>query len=255
MAFQLDFGNGQKCAYKPFTTQMRTRYRNEVAAYRLARALGLLNVPSASTVCFDKGKLRAIINFGREARRKRFDQEVRSETKGKTWGALMRWISPYQTFSLKEAQWKPWLKKGGEVPSSSRSLAVQLSTLLVFDVLIGNWDRWSGNNLGLYPPTQMLLYIDHDGAFFYPEPPLLQKTRKKFQDVDRFSRGLIEAIRVLLDQDNQEKLISVIGEEQTGVPLLSSGAMQGIRERGIWILEQIEKKKAILGDSEVLYFE
>src|ERR1700743_669270 len=47
--------------------------------------------------------------------------------------------------------------------------ASEISAMCVFDALPGNWDRWSGANIGI-DATKHLLFIDNDGAFYDPVP-------------------------------------------------------------------------------------
>ncbi|HVH47121.1 MAG TPA: hypothetical protein VM925_32485, partial [Labilithrix sp.] len=51
--FKLELSDGKKVAWKPNAKKMRGRYKGEIAAFRLASALAIENVPSACPHVFD----------------------------------------------------------------------------------------------------------------------------------------------------------------------------------------------------------
>jgi hypothetical protein len=141
------------------------------------------------------------------------------------------------------SEWKRWLRDGEPIPDEQRELARQVSTLVAFDFITGNWDRWSGGNVGIDKASGTLLYIDNDGAFF-DTPPLegLQRNRRLLDGVARFSRSFVGRLRELDDA----ALTRAIGEESPAVPLLSAKALSGVLERRRQLLALLDGK---LGDA------
>jgi len=83
-------------------------------------------------------------------------------------------------------------------PRRWRAMAAQISTMLAFDYVTGNWDRWSGGNVGYDRKKSELLFIDNDGAFFDPLPAKEVKRSVDFFDgVERFSRAFVTALRAV----------------------------------------------------------
>ena len=144
------------------------------------------------------------------------------------------------------AQWSAALKHDappGDAGADLARLAAQMSTLIVFDVLDGNWDRWSGGNIGFARGTY--LYIDNDGAFF-PSPPAKAMSRgwERLDEVDRFSRDLVTRLRAFDDADGG--VLAASG--------LSDAAQKGFRERRARVLTVIDAKIAKYGEPSVLVF-
>src|SRR6185436_15588425 len=183
--------------FKPESKRGKTRYRGEIAAYRLAVALHLNNVIPAVRRTFDAAELSGALDTGA---RELFGKEALVRD-GKVRGAAMTWITKLEFLPLETPPWRArfasWLA-AGEIPDDQRALAAQISTLVVFDLLTGNWDRWSGANVGIDRATNTLLFVDNDGAFFDPPPPgpLAQQTAIVTK-AERFSKSFVAALRKL----------------------------------------------------------
>jgi hypothetical protein len=249
VVFKLKLEGGLEAAYKPRSKRGNARYRGEVAAYRLGRALGLSNVPMAIARSFDIAELRRAV--GSEAI---FDDVV-AEEDGRVRGALIPWIKGLDFVALERdpwlTRWGGWLARGGQVPDDERSVAAQISTMVVFDFVTGNWDRWSGGNVGIDATKSTLLYIDNDGAFFDPPPAAALARQLGFlQKIDRFSRAFVEALR-------RVDVGAAVGDESDGAggaPLFSARVIAAADERRKKALSIIDTKIAKGGESETLFF-
>jgi hypothetical protein len=244
VVFKLGLEGGLTVAYKPRSTRGAYRYRGEVAAYRLARALSLENVPFAMPRSFDYAPLQAAV--GHEA----VFAEVVKEPDGTVRGALMPWIKGLEFIPLENDEWLPkwrsWLKDGGEIPPDQRDLAAQISDVLAFDMVTGNWDRWSGGNIGIDRGRGMLLYVDNDGAFFDPLPAKeMRWPTTLFEGVDRFSRRFVAALRAV-------DVAKAVGEERPGEAMLPARVIAQAEARRKHVLDVIDAKIAKLGDAKVL---
>ncbi len=247
VVFKVALEGGITIAYKPRSTRGDHRYRGEVAAYRLGRALSLENVPFAMPRTFDYGALQAAV--GREP----IFAEVVKEPDGGVRGALIPWIKGLEFIPLENDEWLPkwrgWLRNGGAIPDDQRPLAAQISDVLAFDLVTGNWDRWSGGNIGIDRAHGMLLFVDNDGAFFDPVPVKEMKwPTTLFEGVDRFSRRFVAALRSV-------DIASALGEEAPGEPLLSARLIAQAEARRKRVLAFVDAKIAKLGEAKVLTFE
>jgi SH3-like domain-containing protein len=252
VVFRVDFAGGLRAAYKPESKRGHKRYRGEIAAFRLAKLLGLPNVPAAGLRVFSRAALRAAANAHPRAA-SLFDAEV-VDRGGRVYGSLVPWIHHLQ-FTPVEAptertQWERELRHGEEIPADRRSLDAQISTLVVFDALTGNWDRWSGANVGIDRATGTLLFVDNDAAFFDPVPPAFKPQMKLVRGVERFSRSLVARLRAL----DAIALADAFGDEEPGTPLLAARVVAACDQRRRDVLALVDAKIAALGEAAVLYF-
>ena len=136
-------------------------------------------------------------------------------------------------------------------PRASVELARQASTLVAFDFITGNWDRYSGENVGLDSTGAHVLFIDNDAAFL-ELPPKEQLARNKalLDATDRFSRAFVEGARKL----DAERLAAVFGEEAPGRPLLSAAVVSIVARRLEELVAIVDAKIAARGETETLYF-
>jgi len=187
---RVTFTDGSQAAVKP--NQLRiTRYQAEVAAYKLSRALGLGVVPPSCVRTFTKEALQA--NMPKDLR-ERMDQELVVDEKGNVKTAVIQWVPGLRNMKLEQADWwRPLLKHGEPIPSGKHKRVAEISTLLLFDYLLLNFDRWSGGNTT--EADGEMIYIDQ-GAGFGPDKKhghsrLMLKTLKWSE---RFPRSLAHGL-------------------------------------------------------------
>jgi hypothetical protein len=244
VVFKVGFEGGLEAAYKPRSRRGKDRYKGEIAAYRLARGLGLANVPPAIPRSFELAKLRDAF-LATPAAVDLLDREAVADPDGTLAGALIPWIAKLEFVPLESADWRGrwqgWLKATAPIPESDRALAAQISTMIVFDWLTGNWDRWSGANIGIDRATSTLLYLDNDGAFSEPPPPQpLGEQLALLKKVERFSARFTDALGKL----DPPALATAIGEERPGVPLLSERVLHAIDQRRRVALDHMHEMAA-----------
>jgi hypothetical protein len=171
-------------------------------------------------------------------------------------GALIPWIPHLGLMELHAepllSAWQGWLGGAGEVPEDQRGLAAQISTMIVFDYVTGNWDRWSGGNIGFEAQKRMLLFIDNDGAFYDapPDGPLAAQ-KGRLNRVKRFSRGFVGRLRTL----DPKALGAALGDESPGVPLLGEKALAGVNARREEALRTIDARIKKSGEEKTLEFD
>ncbi|MDP9149809.1 MAG: hypothetical protein M3O36_07735 [Myxococcota bacterium] len=254
---KLGMAGGLVAAYKPRSRLPLgdRRYKSEIAAYRLARALALDNVPRAIPRAFAATELAAAFSTAEGAAA--FRRLALVDADGLVRGALIPWIERYEELPWQDpawrARWEGWLTADRELPAGpDRSAARAISTMLAFDYLTANWDRWSGGNVARDGATGNVLFVDNDGAFYDP-PPRAALTRQLalLQRVLRFSRGFVFRLRELDEAALREK----IGEESPGTPLLTEHAIQAVATRRQELLALIDARLADAGEGATLVFE
>jgi Golgi casein kinase, C-terminal, Fam20 len=251
---KLRLDNGLAAVFKPRSRLPLgdRRYKGEIAAYRLARALGLGNVPPAMPRSFGAAQLRRAMGTPEAA--EEFDAKVRADSDGNVRGALMPWIEHYQELPLEQgpwrAKWEKWLTETDtEIAPDDRAMAGAISTMIVFDYITANWDRWSGNNVARDGATGTVLFVDNDGAF-YETPPQQSLARQLalLRRVQRFSRGFVSALRAL----DASTLSDAVGQDLRGEPLLPAKVLDAADARRKTVLEAIDAQIQRAGDSPTL---
>jgi hypothetical protein len=244
VVFKVDLDSGGKAAWKPNARKVRGRYRGEVAAYRLARALGIDNVPTACLRIFD---VRALTASGAT------NEEVVVE-EGRVHGVMIPWIEGLHFWAIEEEPARSdvdrWLH-GGVIPPEKMGLAAQVSTLVAFDFLTSNWDRYSGANVGLDGTGGHVLFVDNDAAFMEgPPKEALAKNRARALALTRYSKSFVARLRAL-DRDAIER---AIGEEEPGRPLLPGAVLASVAERARELAGFVDAKIAAQGEAPTLLF-
>lgn len=249
VVFKLRLEGGLEAAWKPRSKRGKERYRGEIAAYRLATGLGLSNVPPAIPRAFEAHTLALALGSSTPAGTLLAD-ETTADHEGQIVGALIPWIQHLGFLPLEEssAEWHAWLAPHGVVPPDKRALAADISTMIAFDYLTANWDRWSGGNIGVDPETHRLLFIDNDAAFSdVPPPEQLAGMRRRLGSVGKFSRSFIGAVRGL-DLDG---LRTLEGEVSPGHPLLTEEVLSGVMKRRAELVAVVDAASAKESDAAV----
>lgn len=243
VVFKVELTSGQKFVFKPHAKRGPGRYKGEIAAFRLARALGLDAVPPAFATSFPHAELVAAASTDEKATELLAHDVIVDQ--GAVRGALTPWIDDYEVFPLEKeplfSEVRGWLKKGAAIPPDEVELARATSTLIAFDYLTGNWDRWSGANVAR--SKGRILYVDNDGAFFEAPPKDgLARNERLLASVDRFSRSFVERLATVP--------VDAIGADAQ----LSPRAIAGVRERLAALRAAIARKSATNGEADTLYF-
>jgi hypothetical protein len=255
---KVTLADGEVGAFKPRSKRPLgdRRYRGEIAAYRLARALGLDNVPPAVARAFPLAALREACSPA-PACSEQIDREAIVDPDGTLRGAFIQWIDDYRVLPLEEAtwhaRWEPWvIDPRASIPRDERALASALSTLIAFDFLTANWDRWSGGNVARDGAAGALLYVDNDGAFYeHPRAEVLARQLAFLRRVVRFSRRFLSSLRAL----DEPKLNEVFGDEPPGEPLLAPHVVAAVEERRRLVIQAVDARLARAGERATLSFE
>lgn len=183
-----------RMVFKPDTRHGPGRYRGEIAARQLALAFGIGDrVPQVVSASFERGPLRGVLP-GPKARAD-FDADVMAQGDF-VYGAGIAWVDGLQFPALHRgparAEWEGWITGKDPVPAEKRELAKSISDMVMFDYITGNFDRWSGGNIGQVGNAHSpVLYIDNDGAFLWPEPrEHLERQAALMRRTSKFSERL-----------------------------------------------------------------
>ena len=202
VVLKLDLGATIDGAFKPRTTLHPLGWLAEIAAYRVARCLGLDDVPPAVTRTLRREQLRERIDPENAAQVSELESAILWDGDLAT-GVAIQWIRGLTPLGLERehrvVEWSAWLSQaGGPVPPEHAELARDLSNALVFDYVIGNFDRWSGSNLGGTPDGRRLYLRDHNLAFASPLPhEQSERLWRRLGRAERFSRSLVITLRRL----------------------------------------------------------
>src|SRR6476659_8949031 len=197
LSFRVDFADGSRAAWKPMQTNMQSVPRKEVAAYRLNRLLGLHAVPPAAPRAVTREELLEHLHPESLVALPRIKAETVFGPDGRTIGTASYWIPIIKDsgFDTPEGrkQTQAWLTIGQEIPAERLSMAAQVSTLVVFDFLTANPDRYSGGNMKMSPDGKQLFFMDNTMSF-YVDGNGYERNREVLFKTQRFSRSLYEAL-------------------------------------------------------------
>jgi hypothetical protein len=253
VVFKLDLKGSIDAAFKPATRLHPDGHRAEVAAYRLGRALALPNVTPAVLRGFTTQELQHLLRGRYQERWPELESGMLAQS-GNVMGALIYWIPDLHELGIDHDagidRWARWLsQEGGELPERDklRGLAGQVSTMVTFDYLIANWDRFSGANAQGDHSESFLFLRDHNVAFGEPlsathQSRLLLRLRR----VQRFSRGFIQQLK----HKDAAALRSLA--EGGGPELLRPAQWAGLSQRRLTVLSYVAALIDRFGEQQVL---
>lgn len=250
ISFRLDFADGSRAAFKPEQINPQTVPRKEVAAYRLNRWLGFNAVPPATMRTLHRDDLVGKLPPDAQFLANRINAETIFDAEGFTRGEVSYWIpvivdSHLDTLENVLAWWR-WMTIGEEIPPDKYNLMAQLSSLLVFDLLTNNSDRFSGGNLMTSKDGRVLFWMDNTFGF-QVEPEGHVRCRTYLFRCQKFSKKMVAALR-RLDLAGLKEALSPEPD------VLSEPEMQAVISRKDVALRYIDGLIAQFGADKVLVF-
>ena len=228
-------------------------YRYEIAAYRLSRALELDNVPPATYRRVRWTEIRNRFHDDMLDRRRSVKRRVLWDEDDSAPAAAIYLVRGMRSVGYEDvSKWADWVR-GGDIPEGKELLARDFSNMAVFDMLIGNWDRFSGGNFPADATRQRALLRDNDRGFSTPLlEPRFNRLLERLAATERFSRSVFERLRAL---DEEAIVRALEGDPINGVePLLDQRQIADVLERRATVLSHISALIDERGEDEVLVF-
>lgn len=257
ISLRVEFADGSRAAFKPVQSNPQTVPRKEAAAFELSRLLGLNLVAPVVMRSLPHDELFAKLDPASYPARARIERETHFDENGQTLGAFAYWIprvaNPRLDTTAGILRWTDWLGQAGTVPQDKTLLLSQLSSLLVFDLLQNNSDRFSGGNLLGAPDGKTLYFMDN--AFgFQTDPEGHTRCWFYLNRVQKFSRRLVQALEKLQANDLRAAMVWQ-GPDGTKQPLLSDEEQAAVLQRRDRALAYINGLIEVHGRDRVLVFD
>ncbi len=260
VVFRMELAGDIDAAFKPRTKRHPEGYRAEVAAFRIGRALGMDNVAPAVPRDIPLERMRTLIDPEFASRWPELAAELVVGADQIVRGAAIYWIPEMREMGVDTSEgmghWRRWLgQENGDPPSRDKSklIAAQVSTLILFDTLIGNWDRFSGANAQGDRSGRHLFVRDHNVAFFEPLPqPQQARLLARLKQVGRFSRSFVAHLKAL----DEPTLRSALREpaDPGGFSALTESQVAGVLDRRRTLLSYLAAMIDRYGEANVLTF-
>jgi hypothetical protein len=248
--FKAVMADGTRGSLRPAQPSDAGYFRADVAAYLLARALGLGTVAPSCLRTVTREQILGAEGADRIA--PRLLKDVSWSGDGKTVAAsVVLWVDHVRSAGLEQdlAAWRPLLEQSGALAGASETLrrhAAEGSRLLAWDFLIANWDRWSGSNTFRIGRDGPYVWLDNAAGFGHYSAASKHRNEAQLEHVERFSRALVGAMRAL-------------GDEQLGRALgpagLSPRELKQLLERRAAFLRHVDALIAKYGAERVLCFD
>jgi hypothetical protein len=247
VVYQLDLGDGISVAYKPDHGRYRDWWRHEVAAYRLARVLGI-----ASHVPPSVGRRVALSVLRRTAPGDDLlpARDNASVAAGSATFWMPRLVPVWFSEPSREVErrWNGWLDPARPLPAQHSQRAREMATLLVFDYLQANEDRFNGANLRT-DERDRIVYRDNNNGWFVNVLNDLSWGARRLRMARRFPRSLVRAV----ERADAAALRREIERDPSDAdkPLLSEAHYRAYERRRQHVLEHFRRVIARYGEAAV----
>ncbi|MEO8705253.1 MAG: hypothetical protein ABI867_34745 [Kofleriaceae bacterium] len=261
LSLRVDFANGARAAFKPEQIHPQSDPRREIAAFRIDRLLEIGHVPPAKET---ELPLKDLLDTSEPGYRawyvQRLTEEATIRPNGMVRGELSWWIPEIKLARLSGLRiderdgrelWTALLQVGVKTPVELRPMLAQISTCILFDVLIDNADRWSGSNTEMSPDGKLLFFMDNTLSFSWARYGH-EMNSGAMRRISVFSRGLVAKLRAL----THEQLVDVLAQPADTKlgPLLNPVEVEAILYRRDNMLRYIDQLVKRFGEDAVLAF-
>jgi hypothetical protein len=259
LSLRIDFANGSRAAFKPQQIHPQSDPRREIAAYRIDRLLGIGHVPPAKPGVFAVDDL---VNATEQTFRTYTQGRIANEAivrGGMVRGELSWWIPEIRDMMLGGYRvdesagmdlWTGYLSAGTKIPAEMQPMLAQLASCVMFDVVIDNADRWTGNNTKGSVDRKTLYFMDNTLSFSiytWGHAANLDPLRK----ITVFPKKLVGKLRAMTYADVAAAL--ELGADDAGLaPLLEPGEIRAMLARRDHVLEYVDAVIAKYGEDAVL---
>jgi hypothetical protein len=251
-SLKLQLKSGIKAVFKPIRKD-DGRARFEVAAYRIARLIEVEQVPAASMREIPAAFLALRLNLDNKETAVAFKDALPKNPSGRAKGAMIEWMEDIDPKGLEHFGGMSAVDKllaPGRPDNGQEPLAAKASAMVVFDHLIGNWDRFSGGNFFVSKDGLSLILIDHNGSFLPWPDKRKERMEKRLDSTERFSSSLIDRIRGLC----LESVRDAVKSDASFGPLLTDEEINLLLQRRDEILRHVDRLMKKNGLANTLAF-
>jgi hypothetical protein len=236
-----------KVVVRPEQTSAAGNFRADIAAHRLATALGLSTVPYGCVRRIDRAALDAVAG---DALRTRLAGEVAWTDDGTAAVSVVAWVDGVKSAELETTRvaWRAQLDLATELTTEPvlAAAAAEGSKLAVWDFLIANWDRWSGGNTFRLGRTGAFVWLDNAAGFGREAARTRAARARTMRTTQRFSRAQIASLRAL-DDATATAVLADAG--------LAPARIADLLARRDLILAHVDGMVAVFGAGAVLAFD
>ncbi len=261
LSLRIDFASGAQAAFKPKQIHYQSNPRREIAAYRLDRLLGIGHVPPAISGGVPLATLLATADpIARGILNKRLRDEA--EPSGEMlYGEFSWWVPELKSAKIKQWRideddgidaWRDYLRPSMPLPTEYADFVAQIGTMIVFDFLIDNSDRWTGSNAKGSPDGKYLYFMDNTLSFTSFTRGHT-KNLTYLRRVGRFSRALVARMRALTLADLRTAMAPRDADLELG-ELLTAAEMDAVIARRDYVLGYIDSLIEKYDADKVLVF-
>ena len=162
------------------------------------------------------------------------DWQLVANEEGSVEGAAVYWVPDLRDLGLESGErlgaWRAALNQNQERPARDVALYADISTLIAFDYIIANADRWSGGNIKGNASRDRVVVRDHNLAFAVPmAASRLNRITTSLERVERFSRAFVVRLQRLSRPSLQRELMPDAGGDRS--PLLDEEEFRAMWDR------------------------
>ena len=254
VSLRFTFKDGSMAAFKPDQHHEQTVPRYEIAAYRLNRLLGMNRVPPATWRRISRADLFDRLDAKSRVARNRIQEEVQWDKDGTVAGEVSVWIPviralPLETMDFRR-KWMRWLAPYDYLWQEEYSMAGQISNMILFDFLVNNPDRFTGNNTLADERMKRLYYMDNTFAF-YPNGEGSATGRQYLRIARRYSEKMIRNLRRL---DMRTVRAEVADPGGAPWPVLTDPEVDALLQRKEYLIREITRNIAHYGWEKTVIF-
>jgi hypothetical protein len=258
VVFKLDLEGPIDAAFRPESRLNPRGHLAEIAAFRVGRGLGLTNVAPAVPRSLPWAELEKLVHATKPEAWPLLQPDM-IQRNSMVSGVCIYWIPDMRELGIDRnegiARFSSWLAQDGEPATKEKAkrLAAQISTMLAFDYLVANFDRFSGANAQGDASGERVFLRDHNMAFFEPlRSTHHEKILGRLKRAQRFSRSFVHALKEL----DGPRLSGALADpkDPPDMRLLSPGQFRGVLDRRTALLSYIAALIDTHGERNVLTF-
>lgn len=258
LSFRVWFADGGRGLFKPQQTNSVANFRAEIAAYRMSRYLNLHRAPPACGRTIPRSMLQRTADATGDVT---YSERVMREVLGRgeiVPGAMIYWVPGGLENVPGSERYPDLLDTTKPLADGDRTLAADLSALILVDFINDNIDRWSGGNIlrqraTAQNPAPPMLFMDNGAAFTIGRDNMGARPTDQSQRlsrISRVSRSLVGRLRAM----SADSLSREMRLDPLGSPVGDNG-IAAILARRDRLVQHIDAMITARGEAAVYAFE